>query len=179
MVNPETCMEGLEGTNSIVKRLISSGLGKVISLVTNLLVQVVPPISDELTIATAEGEYPSWVKEKDMKLQVNGVNAHVVVAADGSGNYSTVMDAVLAAPDYSMKRYVIYVKRGVYEEYVEIKKKKWNIMIVGEGMDSTVISGNRNYVDGWTTFRTATFGKITYTITHCSSFFFFLSFFLF
>lgn len=69
------------------------------------------------------------------------------------------MDAVLAAPDYSMKRYVIYIKRGVYKENVEIKKKKWNLMMVGDGMDATIISGNRSFVDGWTTFRSATFGK--------------------
>ena len=33
-------------------------------------------------------------------------------------------------------------------------------MMIGDGMDATVISGNRSYVDGWTTFRSATFGRI-------------------
>ncbi|KAK7265499.1 hypothetical protein RJT34_33119 [Clitoria ternatea] len=155
LANPETCMEGFEGTNSIVKGLVSSGLGQVVSLVKRLLTQVVVPAKDELG---NKGKFPSWVKPKDRKLlQANGVVADVVVAADGSGKYAKIMDAVVAAPDYSMKRYVIYVKKGVYVENVEIKKKKWNIMLVGDGMDATVISGSRSFVDGWTTFRSPTF----------------------
>lgn len=81
------------------------------------------------------------------------------MAQDGSGNFKTVMEAVEAAPTESEKRYVIYVKKGLYQENVEIKKKKWNLMMFGDGMGQTVISGNRNFVDGWTTFRTATFGS--------------------
>ncbi|KAB1203939.1 Pectinesterase/pectinesterase inhibitor PPE8B [Morella rubra] len=30
-------------------------------------------------------------------------------------------------------------------------------MMIGDGMNATVISGNRSFVDGWTTFHTATF----------------------
>lgn len=56
------------------------------------------------------------------------------------------------------KRYVIHIKKGVYKENVEVKKKKWNVMFVGEGTGVTVISGDRNFIDGWTTFRSATLG---------------------
>lgn len=183
-------MEGFEGTNSIVKGLVSGGLGRVISLVSNLLVQVVPnSVSDDQFSSAGGGNgkghrFPPWVKKGDRKLlQANGVAFDAVVAADGSGDYKTVMDAVLAAPDYSMKRHVIYVKKGVYVENVEIKKKKWNIMMIGDGMDATVISGSRSVVDGWTTFRSATFGKKipalvhTDTTTTHSIFLFFLSIF--
>lgn len=148
-------MDGFEGTNSIVSGLISSGLGQVSLLVQELLAQV-HPVSDHSF--SSKGRFPRWIKPGDRKLlQANGVPVDVVVAADGTGNYTKVMDAVLAAPDYSMKRYVIYVKKGVYIENVEIKKKKWNLMMIGDGMDATIISGNRSFVDGWTTFRTATF----------------------
>ncbi|KAF9593367.1 hypothetical protein IFM89_022066 [Coptis chinensis] len=37
------------------------------------------------------------------------------------------------------------------------KKKKWNLMMIGDGMDATIISGNQNFINGWTTFRFATF----------------------
>jgi pectin methylesterase-like acyl-CoA thioesterase len=56
---------------------------------------------------------------------------------------------------------VIYVKRGVYAETVEVRKKKWNVMLVGDGMGATVITGRLNYVDGYSTFRTATVGECT------------------
>lgn len=178
-MNPDTCIEGLEGT--IVKGLVSTGLDHVMSLVKSLLDEVLP-VNDELATATSSDKFPSWVKDNDMKLlQADEVTADAVVAADGSGNYLNVMDAITAAPESSMKRYVIYVKKGVYIENVEIKKKKWNIMMIGDGMDATVISGSRNFVDGWTTFRSATFGKITFTLftvfpLNSLFFFFYVSF---
>ncbi|XP_061361268.1 pectinesterase/pectinesterase inhibitor PPE8B-like [Gastrolobium bilobum] len=157
LANPETCMDGFEGTSGIVKGLVSTGLGQMISLLQELLTQV-NPVSDHFSFSTKQGHFPSWIKPRNRKLlQENGVHVDAVVAADGTGNFTKVRDAVLAAPDYSMKRYVIYIKRGVYMENVEIKKKKWNLMMIGDGMDATVISGNRSFIDGWTTFRSATF----------------------
>lgn len=156
LVNQDTCSNGFEGTNSIVQGLISAGLGQVTSLVQELLTQVHPNSNQQ----GPNGQIPSWVKTKDRKLlQADGVSVDAIVAQDGTGNFTNVTDAVLAAPDYSMRRYVIYIKRGTYRENVEIKKKKWNLMMIGDGMDATIISGNRSFVDGWTTFRSATFGK--------------------
>ncbi|KAB1209684.1 Pectinesterase/pectinesterase inhibitor PPE8B [Morella rubra] len=160
LVNQDTCSDGFEGTNSIVKGLITGGLNQVTSLVQELLTTVHHPVSKSpgRKLITSKDQFPSWVKSEDRKLlEANGIGVDAIVAADGSGNFAKVTDAVLAAPDYSMRRYVIYIKRGVYREYVEIKKKKWNLMMIGDGMNATVISGNRSFVDGWTTFHTATF----------------------
>ncbi|KAK7328633.1 hypothetical protein VNO77_22747 [Canavalia gladiata] len=158
LANQDTCMDGFEGTNGIAKDLVSSGLGQVMSLLQQLLTQVNPVSDNFFSSNKQQGQFPSWVKPGERKLlQAYGVQVDAVVALDGSGNYTKVMDAVLAAPAYSMKRFVIHVKRGVYNENVEIKKKKWNIMMIGDGMDATIISGNRSFIDGWTTFRSATF----------------------
>lgn len=158
LVNQDTCIEGFDGTNSIVQGLVTGGLNQVTSLVQQLL-NMVHPVSDNPgRRLESNDQFPSWMKLEDRKLvQANGVTVDAIVAADGSGNFTKVMDAILAAPDFSMRRYVIYIKKGVYNEYVEIKKKKWNLMMIGDGMNATIISGNRNYVDGWTTFHTATF----------------------
>lgn len=156
LVNQDTCSNGFEGTNSIVQGLVSAGLDQVTSLVQELLTQVHPNSNQQ----GPNGQIPSWVKTEDRKLlQAGGVSVDATVAQDGTGNFTNVTDAVLATPDYSMRRYVIYIKRGTYKENVEIKKKKWNLMMIGDGMDATIISGNRSFVDGWTTFRSATFGK--------------------
>ncbi|XP_050921197.1 pectinesterase/pectinesterase inhibitor PPE8B isoform X2 [Lathyrus oleraceus] len=155
LVNTDTCIEGLQGTN--VMGLVYADLDRVMSSVKNLLDEVIL-INDQLPTATSSDQFPSWMKDSDMKLlQANETTADAVVAADGSGNYSNVTDAVFAAPDFNMKRHVIFVKKGVYVENVDIKKKKWNIMIIGEGMDATVISGNRSCVGGSTPFHSATF----------------------
>ncbi|XP_066315165.1 pectinesterase-like [Miscanthus floridulus] len=107
--------------------------------------------------------FPSWVPARDRALLEAGagasggaIKADVVVAQDGSGKFRTVKEAVDAAPDGGKSRYVIYVKKGVYKENVEVGKKKRELMIVGDGMDATVITGSRNVVDGATTFNSAT-----------------------
>ncbi|XP_014502427.1 pectinesterase/pectinesterase inhibitor PPE8B [Vigna radiata var. radiata] len=157
LANQDTCMDGFDGTNGVVKGLVSTGLDQVMSLLQQLLTQV-NPVSYQFPFSSTDGQFPSWVKPGDRKLlQSNGLVVDAVVSADGTGDFTKIKDAVLAAPNYSMKRYVIFVKRGVYHENVEIKKKKWNLMMIGEGMNVTVITGNRSFVDGWTTFRSATF----------------------
>ena len=111
--------------------------------------------------------FPSWVPARDRALLEAGagasggaIKADVVVAQDGSGKFRTVKEAVDAAPDGGKSRYVIYVKKGVYKdkENVEVGKQKRELMIVGDGMDATVITGSRNVVDGVTTFNSATLG---------------------
>ena len=91
--------------------------------------------------------------------QRGAAHADAVVALDGSGHYSSISEAVDAAPDGRKRRYVIYVKSGLYKENVDLKRKKTNIMLVGEGIGKTIITSNRNFMQGWTTFRTATVGK--------------------
>jgi pectinesterase len=86
----------------------------------------------------------------------------VTVSQDGQGNFTTINDAVAAAPnntDGSNGYFMIYVTAGIYEEYVSIAKNKKYLMMVGDGINQTVITGNRSVVDGWTTFNSATFGK--------------------
>lgn len=105
--------------------------------------------------------FPDWVSAADRKLLQSGgaaSTADIVVAQDGSGNYQTISEAVEAAAKLGGGRIVVYVKAGVYEENVEIKKDTTNLMVVGDGMDSTIVTGNRNNVDGSTTFQSATFG---------------------
>jgi hypothetical protein len=90
----------------------------------------------------------------------SGENTVVItVAKDGSGNYRTVGEAVAAAPNNSAARTVIRVRAGTYEENVEVPPYKTNIALVGDGRGATVITGSRSAADGWTTFRSATFGK--------------------
>ncbi|XP_012574358.1 pectinesterase/pectinesterase inhibitor PPE8B-like [Cicer arietinum] len=44
------------------------------------------------------------------------------------------MEVVHAAPSSSEKRYVIFIKRGVYMENVEVEFDKKNLMMIGEGV---------------------------------------------
>lgn len=99
------------------------------------------------------------------------VNQTVVVNPDGSGNFTTISDAVNAAPNNTASGngyYVIYVVAGVYEEYVSIPKWKTYLMMIGDRTGKTIITGNRNVVDGWTTFNSASFGNyIIFFFNYC------------
>lgn len=112
--------------------------------------------------------FPSWISNANRRrlLQTStdngGISAGdlVVVAQDGSGNYTTITDAINAAPNKSADIYLIYATGGVYRENVEVPKSKTNIMLIGDGIDATVITGNRSVVDGSTTFNSATFAVV-------------------
>lgn len=86
----------------------------------------------------------------------------VIVDPEGYGNFTTIGEAVESAP-INLKPedgyYIIYAVKGIYEEYVTIPKQKQNIMLLGVGINRTVITGNHSVIDGWSTFNSATFGK--------------------
>ncbi|XP_010260187.1 PREDICTED: probable pectinesterase/pectinesterase inhibitor 7 [Nelumbo nucifera] len=91
------------------------------------------------------------------------VSDMVVVSQDGSGNFTTINDAVAAAPNNTNASdgyFLIYIAAGIYEEYVSIAKNKKNLMMIGDGINQTVITGNRSVVDGWTTFNSATLAVV-------------------
>ncbi|KAL6210357.1 hypothetical protein ACLB2K_015590 [Fragaria x ananassa] len=91
------------------------------------------------------------------------VSEVVTVSQDGSGDYTTITDAIAAAPNNSAAAngyFMIYVTAGVYEEYVSIAKNKRYLMMVGDGINQTILTGNRSVVDGWTTFNSATLAVV-------------------
>ncbi|KAL8062468.1 hypothetical protein ABFX02_02G149500 [Erythranthe guttata] len=106
--------------------------------------------------------FPRWVNTGDRKLlQSSNPRANVVVAKDGSGNFRTVAAAVAAAGKRTGSgRYVIYVKQGVYSENVDIGKGLKNIMLLGDGIGKTIITGSRSVDGGSTTFKSATFSVV-------------------
>lgn len=69
--------------------------------------------------------------------KMNGFNA--IVAADGSGDYTTVQAAVDAASGTSP--YYIFIKAGTYEGHVQIDKA--NVHLTGQSKQNTIITWNR------------------------------------
>jgi pectinesterase len=61
--------------------------------------------------------------------------AHVVVAADGSGDYSSVQSAVDAVPAGNAVRYTIAIKPGVYRGPLVIPADKPYLRLCGRGAD--------------------------------------------
>ncbi|MBN2215001.1 MAG: hypothetical protein JW723_12230 [Bacteroidales bacterium] len=73
--------------------------------------------------------------------QASPVNADIVVAKDGSGDYTTLQAAINAVPSNHDRRTIIYIKRGLYDtEKLIIPADKKDISLIGESRDETVIS---------------------------------------
>ncbi len=66
--------------------------------------------------------------------------ADIIVDINGSGDYTTVREGLSAIPDSSETPTVVYVKKGFYYEKLILRPEKWNVILVGEDVDSTIIS---------------------------------------
>jgi pectinesterase len=64
----------------------------------------------------------------------------ITVAADGSGQYKKVQDAINAVPDNKTTRTVIYIKAGTYKEKIKLTSKKKMVTFLGESRDSTILT---------------------------------------
>ncbi|KAJ7015636.1 pectinesterase [Populus alba x Populus x berolinensis] len=74
---------------------------------------------------------------------VHGARPNAVVAHDGSGKIKTINAALAAYPKGLRGRYVIYVKAGIYPEYVTVSKDKPNVFIYGDGARRSIVTKTR------------------------------------
>ncbi|QHO34167.1 Pectinesterase [Arachis hypogaea] len=173
----QSCMDGFDtdGEKKVKTELQSDSLDSVGQL-TALALDVVSglshflnglglnlnlkPASRKLLEVDHEG-YPTWLSAADRKLlqDINNVRPNVVVAKDGSGQFKTVLEAINSYPKNYTGRYIIYVKAGVYDEYITVDKKFKNLFIYGDGNTKTIITGRKNFHEGTKTMRTSTFSS--------------------
>ncbi|KAA8528165.1 hypothetical protein F0562_035584 [Nyssa sinensis] len=140
----QSCVDGI--VNPDLKNAMSNGLLNATQLTDNALAMV-SAISKILTTfnipvntsasarrlfeaseADSTDGYPEWLSGSDRKLlgaQNNGkVTPNAVVAKDGSGQYKTIAAALAAYPKDLKGRYVIYIKAGIYDEYITVEKNQ-------------------------------------------------------
>ncbi|KAK9286967.1 hypothetical protein L1049_015375 [Liquidambar formosana] len=163
LTNKNTCLEGLNSASGPLKPNLVNSIAATYKHVSNSLSVLSSQVRQKKGHANRRRllGFPRWLTRKDRRiLQSDGdeydPSEVLIVAADGTGNFTSITDAINFAPNNSYDRVIIYVKEGVYEENVEIPSYKPNLVLLGDGRDVTVITGNRSVVDGWTTFRSAT-----------------------
>lgn len=64
----------------------------------------------------------------------------LIVAQDGSGNYTSVQAAINAAPTGRTTPYVIFIKNGKYKEKINIPNTKPFITIIGESVANVLLT---------------------------------------
>ncbi|CAN1267154.1 Probable pectinesterase/pectinesterase inhibitor 59 [Linum perenne] len=112
--------------------------------------------------------FPKWfgARERRVLQQVRVRASNVVVARDGSGHFRSVQQAINFAKRRRYKtrhnfkdKFIIRVKRGVYEENIEVLDSNHHVWLVGDGIGATIITGRRSVGSGsYTTFSSATAG---------------------
>lgn len=69
----------------------------------------------------------------------------MVVAQDGSGDFSTITEAIEAARAYPPERITIFVKKGTYREKITVSSWNTKLTIIGEDRDLTRITWDDHF----------------------------------
>ncbi|CAN1281862.1 Pectinesterase 3 [Linum perenne] len=149
-----TCVDGFDGDKDLHEGM-SKGLMNSTQLTSNALA----------IFSGAHRGFPRWMSGKDRKLLAAGEGnlpkPDVVVAKDGSGQFTTITAALASYPkNLNGRRFVIYVKAGIYNEYIIIPKDQVNIFMYGDGPRRTIVTGSKSFKDGVPTYGTASFSVI-------------------
>ena len=88
---------------------------------------------------------------RDKTKNFNRKGFDIVVAQDGSGDFTSVQQAILAVPDFRKKQTKIFIRNGYYREKIIIPETKDSLILIGEDKFKTILSFN-NYASKSTGF---------------------------
>ena len=63
-----------------------------------------------------------------------------IVAKDGTGDFTTVQDAINAVPDFRKTPTSIYIKNGIYKEKIVLAESKYFVCLIGENSENTILT---------------------------------------
>lgn len=63
-----------------------------------------------------------------------------IVAKDGSGDFTSVQEAIMAVPDFRENPTYIFIKKGIYKEKVILPTSKTKVVLIGEEVQETVLT---------------------------------------
>jgi pectin methylesterase-like acyl-CoA thioesterase/acetyl esterase/lipase len=66
----------------------------------------------------------------------------IIVAQDGSGDFSTIQEAINSTRDLGPGEVKIHIKNGIYQEKLEIPSWKHQLSLIGESKENTIITNN-------------------------------------
>lgn len=73
-------------------------------------------------------------------IHIADAQKEIVVASDGSGQYSAVQNAFEAIPFHNKKPVIIYIKNGVYKEKLHLDSTKDFVTVIGEDKFKTILT---------------------------------------
>ena len=106
-----------------------------ISVLCSILLIAVYPILISCSKSSETSDETTPIEGEDKTIKANAV-----VAADGTGDFTSLQDAINAAPNNRTEYYYIYIKKGTYKEVITVPKNKDYIYVVGENEATTVLT---------------------------------------
>jgi len=82
--------------------------------------------------------------DADAAIDTATPTTDLVVAADGSGQFKTVQEAIDAAPTNSTRPFVICIKPGTYRQHLFIPADKPYVTLLGTAATNTILTGSNN-----------------------------------
>jgi len=86
----------------------------------------------------------SEVKNETVKKKLNS-EYNVIVSKDGSGDYTSIQEAINNSKSFPYKRVIINIKNGIYNEKVQVYSWNTKISFIGESKEHTIISYNDHF----------------------------------
>ncbi|GAB3875991.1 pectinesterase family protein [Hymenobacter segetis] len=83
---------------------------------------------------------PAAPAKASAKIETFLVPVRLTVAPDGSGDYRTIQEAVMAVRDFMQVPATIFIKNGTYHEKLLVPSQKTNITLLGESKEGVVIT---------------------------------------
>lgn len=73
------------------------------------------------------------------------IETEYVVTKDGSGDFTSIQDAIDASKSFPPEPITIFIKNGVYEEKVKVHSWNTRMRFIGEDKDSTIITWDDHF----------------------------------
>ncbi|GJU80375.1 pectinesterase 2-like protein [Tanacetum coccineum] len=148
LTNLQTCFSGSQDLNltNFVSPLKSHNLTEMLS---NSLAVNQYFVKQNLKKQDVDENFPDWVTPTDRKLlQSSSVHmkANIIVSQARGSRFKTIQSALNFAAGLRRgnKRYIVYIRSGVYRENINIGNNLNNIMLLGDGARTTIITGSRS-----------------------------------
>lgn len=176
----ENCLDEFSNGTSEAAMSMKKALNRSMELTANAIqiVHEVGTVVKELDIASifgggdsrrlleSDGEGNPNLSRQSRLLEEAGPlqrAALVVVAEDGTGQFSTIQEGLANMPRNNTDYVVMYIKEGLYHEVLTVERDLNMLVLVGDGPNKTQISGSLSVGkgDGIGTVQSSTFCEST------------------
>ncbi len=99
-------------------------------------------------------KFATWRKENKMPT-LKDPNK-ITVALDGSGDFTSIQEAINQCHAYPYEPITIFIKNGIYKEKIKLHEWNTNLHLIGESKENTIITFN-DYFDKIGVGRNSTF----------------------